>query len=179
MIIRSSAAEERALLKTADAICAAVRTAPKACGIDRMDTAIVTGTEKSEIADEMRHMSEEYGDWHMARDAQNIDVCGLVILIGIREAPRGIGRACGLCHFKDCADAVKNGSGCVFDSLDLGIAVGSAAALAADMRIDNRIMFTVGKAAAKMGLLGDCGLIIGLPLSISGKSPFFDRGVDA
>ena len=45
----------------------------------------------------------------------------------------------------------------------------------ADLRIDNRIMFTAGKAAASLGLLGDKKLIFGIPLSVSGKSPYFDR----
>jgi hypothetical protein len=31
------------------------------------------------------------------------------------------------------------------------------------------------KAAAALGLLGDHKLIMGIPLSVSGKSPFFDR----
>ena len=37
------------------------------------------------------------------------------------------------------------------------------------------VMFTIGKAAASMKLLDGCELIMGIPLSVSGKSPFFDR----
>ena len=59
--------------------------------------------------------------------------------------------------------------------IDLGIAVGSAVSVAADMRIDNRVMFSVGKAAQSMKLLGECTRIMGIPLSVSGKSPMFDR----
>jgi len=36
-------------------------------------------------------------------------------------------------------------------------------------------MFTIGKAAASLGLLGEYRLIMGIPLSVSGKSPYFDR----
>ena len=32
------------------------------------------------------------------------------------------------------------------------------------------------QAAAALGLLGEYKLIMGIPLSVSGKSPFFDRG---
>ena len=64
---------------------------------------------------------------------------------------------------------------CVFTAMDLGIALGSAVSLAADARIDNRIMFTVGKAAAALGLLGEYKMVIGIPLSVSAKTPFFDR----
>lgn len=53
--------------------------------------------------------------------------------------------------------------------------MGSAVALAADRRIDNRVMFTAGKAAANLNLLGKKKIIFGIPLSVSGKSPFFDR----
>jgi uncharacterized ferredoxin-like protein len=59
--------------------------------------------------------------------------------------------------------------------MDLGVALGSAVSVAADARIDNRMMFTIGKAAASMGLLGEYEMIIGVPLSVSGKTPFFDR----
>ncbi|MGD0658918.1 MAG: DUF2148 domain-containing protein [Syntrophorhabdales bacterium] len=46
--------------------------------------------------------------------------------------------------------------------------------LAAEMGIDNRIMYTVGAAAKALRLL-DSDIIIGIPLSATGKNPFFDR----
>jgi uncharacterized ferredoxin-like protein len=64
---------------------------------------------------------------------------------------------------------------CAFQSMDLGIALGSAVKLAADLCIDNRMMFTIGAAAKSLGLL-DSDIIIGIPLSVTGKSPYFDRG---
>jgi uncharacterized ferredoxin-like protein len=36
-------------------------------------------------------------------------------------------------------------------------------------------MFTIGQAAAKLGLLGEYRLIMGIPLSALGKSVFYDR----
>jgi uncharacterized ferredoxin-like protein len=46
-----------------------------------------------------------------------------------------------------------------------------------DRRIDNRIMFTAGKAAVKMGMFPPkVAIVYGIPLSVSGKSVFFDRG---
>ncbi len=41
--------------------------------------------------------------------------------------------------------------------------------------IDNRMMYTVGAAAKSLGLL-DSDIIIGIPLSVTGKNPYFDRG---
>jgi len=62
-------------------------------------------------------------------------------------------------------------------SIDMGIALGSACAVAADARVDNRIMFSAGKAAMEMGYADGDVLWNGIPLSVSGKSPFFDRRV--
>jgi len=98
------------------------------------------------------------------------------VLVGAKYETRGLNERCQLCGFGNCAACKAAGATCVFAPMDLGIALGSAVALAADNRIDNRIMFTIGKAAASLGLLGDYKLIMGIPLSVSGKSPFFDRG---
>ncbi|MHB9092472.1 MAG: DUF2148 domain-containing protein, partial [Chloroflexota bacterium] len=63
---------------------------------------------------------------------------------------------------------------CVFQSIDLGIALGAVAKMASELNIDNRIMFTVGAAARSAGMV-NADVVIGLPLSVSGKSPYFDR----
>ena len=48
--------------------------------------------------------------------------------------------------------------------------------MAADRRVDTRIMYTAGCAALALGLLGaDVKIAYAIPLSISGKNPFFDR----
>ena len=65
---------------------------------------------------------------------------------------------------------------CAYDNMDLGIAVGSAASVAADCRIDNRVMFSAGRAALSLGTMGgDVKVILAIPLSAGGKSPYFDR----
>jgi uncharacterized ferredoxin-like protein len=64
---------------------------------------------------------------------------------------------------------------CIFQAMDLGIALCSSAKLAAELGIDNRMMYTVGAAAQSLGLL-DSDIIIGIPLSVTGKNPYFDRG---
>jgi len=66
---------------------------------------------------------------------------------------------------------------CFFAAHDLGLAVGSAVSVAADMRVDNRVMYSAGVAAKLLGLFeGDVTAVVGVPLSVSEKSPFFDRG---
>jgi uncharacterized ferredoxin-like protein len=177
MFITSKQAEEAAVLDLAHTMCAAARTAPKARGVDVLDTAILTGDEKKALTTEMRRIGKALGDTGAAflRDAGNVDVCSVVVLIGAKYETRGLGARCALCGFADCAASAAAGAACVFTPMDLGIALGSATAMAADHRIDNRIMFTIGKAAESLGLLGDYKMIMGIPLAAAGKSPFFDR----
>lgn len=81
-----------------------------------------------------------------------------------------MGEGCSLCHFKGCEGCAEAGGVCVYNPIDLGIAA------AADARVDSRVMFSVGRAALELGLLGGgVTMALGIPLSISGKSPFFDR----
>ena len=68
------------------------------------------------------------------------------------------------------------GAPCVYATHDLGLAIGSAVALAADRRIDNRVMFSVGEAAYDLGFLPVAARIaMGIPLSATGKNPYYDR----
>ena len=177
MIIDSKKAEEQAVLNLAYAICAAMRTAPKACGIDHLETAVLTGEDKEKLSAEMRRIGESLGDSgkFFIRDAGNVDKSAAVVLVGAKYETRSLGERCGLCGFKNCGACSAAGATCIYEPLDLGIALGSAVALVSDNRVDNRIMFTIGKAAASLGLLGEYKLIMGIPLAVLGKSPFFDR----
>ena len=47
--------------------------------------------------------------------------------------------------------------------------------MAADLRADSRIMMSVGKAAEEMKLVEGDIMCQGVPISLSGKSIFFDR----
>ncbi len=178
MIYHSKQMEESALLATAAAMCAAARTAPKGKGIDTIETLVLTGEEKDALADKMDEIARrEFGGdpncWYF-RDASNLRTADAVVLIGVRPSHRKI-PFCSFCGFENC-DACQNAGGnCFFAGIDLGIAIGSAVAVAADARVDNRIMFSIGKAAAEMGYVEGDVLWNGIPLSISGKSPFFDR----
>ncbi len=109
----------------------------------------------------------------------------MVLLIGVSRDPKKLELPlnCGACGHKTCKDLLAvgrregedfTGPVCIFQAIDLGIALGSAVKLAGELSIDNRIMYTVGAAAKRLKLL-DSDLIIGIPLSATGKSPYFDR----
>ncbi len=175
MFIRGTLAEKNTILNTAERMCAAARTAPKARGIDKIVTGIITEDEKDAVIAEMRRLFDETGAAFFERDAKNLEISGAVVLIGTTGGPKGV-PACGFCGYKDCSEMAANNGHCAYDDIDLGIAVCSAVSVAANNRIDNRIMFSVGVAAKRLGYLGeDVKKILAVPLSTLGKSPYFDR----
>ena len=120
------------------------------------------------------------------RDAQNIRQSAGVLLVGVRgTSPKKLEnfQNCGACGHSTCAQFLKAekkagedyvGPLCAFQVMDLGIALGVAAKMAAELNIDNRLMYSAGSAAMNLGLL-EADMIIALPLSISEKNIFFDR----
>lgn len=174
MRYESAQMENEGIMEAARRICIAARTAPKARGLDEIETLVLTGAEKDRVTDEMKRIGEEKNIGFFVRDAANVASCSAVVLVATRNKQRGIPN-CGYCGFADCGENKAKGGVCALCSHDLGIALGSAAGIAADLRIDTRIMFSFGKAALALGLLPDAAQAFGIPLSVSGKSPFFDR----
>ena len=176
MIYTSEEMEIRAAMSAAERICAAARTAPKAKGDDYIKTLVLTGEDKDALADEMERLSEEYDAAFFSRDAGNVRASRALVIIAVEAGYRGLGDVCGFCNYENCAACKDAGATCVYDGVDVGIALGSAAAMAADCRVDSRILFSAGRAAISKGLLGEnVRQAYGLPIAISGKSPFFDR----
>ena len=176
MIEDSRTAEEQAVLDVARAMCAAARTAPKACGIDHLKTCIVTGADKDKLADEMEKIADQANKPFFARDAGNVRASHAVVLIGCINDQRGLNECCALCHHKNCAECAEKDGVCIYDPMDLGIALGSAVSVAADNRIDSRIMFSAGQASIALGILPpEIKIVMGIPLSATRKSPYFDR----
>lgn len=159
----------------AQEICLAARTAPKTKGIDLIETAIIDGDDLKKIVAEMEKIYSDTGREGFRRNSLSLKECSHIVLIGVRKKSVGL-KPCGLCGFKDCEDNDKHDAACFFNSVDLGIAVGSAVSVAADRRIDNRVMWTIGMAAKSLGIFGkEVKQILGIPLSATGKSVFFDR----
>lgn len=178
MLYTSDTMEQKAALDVAGLMCAAARTAPKTKGMDNIVTLVLTDTEITALSEKMKEIGlREFGqpEGHFARDAANILKAQAIVLIGVKRTWYGL-PYCSLCGFKNCGECKKAHANCVFAPMDLGIALSSATAMAADMRIDNRIMFSIGKAAEEMNYLDGQDIIWqGIPISISGKNVFFDR----
>lgn len=172
----SESMEQNAVLDAAQLMCAAARTAPKTRGIDNIVTLVLTGDDLLALAEKMEEIDERKNGknrTHFTRDASNVRASQAVVLIGIKKYCYGLN--CSYCGFENCADAQKAGCTCTFSSTDLGIAVGSAVSVSADLRIDSRVMYSVGKSAEEMNYLDGDITWLGIPLSVRGKSPFFDR----
>ena len=134
MIYSSKDMESRAVLDTAAKICAAARTAPKTRGMDGLVTCVLTGEDKSQLATQMRKLADGLDYAFFNRDADNVDASDAVVLFGMEEVRRGLDAGCQYCHFESCADCTEKDGLCAWDAIDIGIAIGSAAAAAADAR---------------------------------------------
>lgn len=131
----------------------------------------------------MEKLADEKGEGFafLKRDAANLRNSGAAVLIGLK-ASGAAGLDCGACGFKTCKEMLNQqkievdfiGPNCTIKSVDLGIAIGAAAAKAKDFCIDNRVMYTMGAAARVSGLL-DSDVVFGIPFSVTGKNIFFDR----
>ena len=177
MIITANKAQTAYAQSCAEAMVSAARTAPKTKGVDRIRTMILTGDDIGRLADKMEEISDRFDLPFFRRDTGCINASMAVVLIGVVDGPAGLEAACGRCGAPDCTEAREGKRKCVFAGVDLGIAVGSAVSMAADMRVDTRVMFSAGRAAAEMGFTKErLTNILAIPISISGKSPFFDRG---
>lgn len=159
-------------IEAAHKMMAAVMTAPKAKGVDDVECILVEGDELETLAAEMVRLANGNPNASFVRDAGNIRLSECVVLIGGKRKPLGLN--CGHCGFTKCGER-PNLTPCTFNAVDLGIAIGSACSVAADSRVDTRVMFTAGLAGMSLGWMPECAPIFALPISISSKSPYFDR----
>lgn len=176
MVKTMKAAEKDAILQVADLMVLAAKTAPKGSGRDTVEAAVITGEDKDRLRDHMIEMQKRMDYQIFVRDAGNVDESVAVVVIGMKDTYFGL-TSCGMCGAENCGKAKKAGVSCVFNMTDTGIAVGSAVSVAADHRVDNRVMYTVGRAALEMGFLSDQvkTIVWGIPLYAGSKDITFDR----
>lgn len=163
----------------AELMAIAARTAPKSKGEDFVKTLIIEGNDVAKLADSMVEYGENNQKRNFDRDGMNVKNSSAVLLIGIKDATT-CGLNCGACGFDMCKDVQTKeltefkGPQCAHRLLDMGIALGSAVKTAGLLNVDNRIMYRIGAVARKVGLC-DWDFVMGVPLSATGKSIFFDR----
>jgi len=158
----------------------AARTAPKAVGQDYIEARVLEDYEREALGNDLIAIAAERSSPNWERDGQNVLDASAVVLIGLLPH-KGAGLNCGACGFKDCAEFNQRsnqgefmGPNCSIRMLDLGIALGSAAKVASEMNVDNRIMYRIGVSARRLGLTSS-NICHGIPLSATGKNIFFDR----
>ena len=164
------------VIEVAKLMAIAARTAPKGRGTDYMEIAIASGKDIKLIAEKMKSLADETGVSSFNRDAENVLISEAILILGTKIHPMRLVK-CGMCGFANCSEKDKNlDVPCVFNTGDLGIAIGSAVSVAKNHCVDNRIMYTVGQAVKELGFFNDdVKIIYGIPLSVSSKSPYFDR----
>ena len=67
-----------------------------------------------------------------------------------------------------------HGPPCVMRMMDIGVALASAAKTASMMNVDNRVQQRVAAAARALGYI-KAEVAMGIPVSVTGKSIYFDR----
>ncbi len=172
---RSNELEREAIIRCAEFMAAAARTSPKTRGIDNIVSCLIDDkADIKELAMTMREIGKRESRPSMERDAGSVESLEAVFILGVKDNPAGLN--CGFCGYKNCEALAAAGAMCAFNSIDLGIAMGSAVAAANALHADNRIMYSIGRAVLAKGIF-DKGTrqVLGVPLSISGKNPFFDR----
>ena len=185
---KSAEVEKEAVRMVAAMMAIGARTAPKTKGVDAVKTLLIDGDDIELIAKAMEDKGKEKPESLapiFPRDAGNVRKSACILLIGVTGNPKGMSKPlnCGACGHETCEqlmnERVRKGNDfggpvCIFQAIDLGLALGSAVKLASDLNVDNRIMYTIGATAKKIGLL-DSDIIIGIPLSAAGKNIYFDR----
>lgn len=169
--------KQRHSLSVAQQMMIAARTAPKGRGRDTLEMLIADKEDIVALSKQLHKMGNETNTSFYHRDGDNILSAEAILLIGTRIETLGLNEICQLCGFENCSEKEKHpNTPCVFNTGDLNLAIGSAVSLAADMRVDNRIMFSVGKAAQALNLFNEnVKIVYGIPISVSSKNPFFDR----
>jgi len=174
MLTNERSTRTERLLQVANEMMTAARTAPKGKGFDIIEVAMATGDTIELLSKAMLEYSEKTGLKFITRDAYNILNAEVIILIGTKQQIHSLN--CGYCGFETCAEKNEFPTvPCSLNSVDVGIAIGSACSVAADHRVDSRVMFSVGRVAQELDLIPGCSNIYGIPISCSSKSPFFDR----
>jgi len=172
---------EESVIRGAEYMALAARTAPKTGGDDFVGIKVISGEDIKKIADAMIQFGQENNQPKWNRDGENVKKSSAILLLSL-EDPKPIGLNCGACGYSRCADLKTiegpefSGPICAWRIIDLGIAMGSAVKTASIFNLDNRIMYRVGSIAKKLRLT-EGPMVVGIPVSAEGKNIYFDRKI--
>jgi uncharacterized ferredoxin-like protein len=175
--------ERQGILEIANLMVVAARTAPKSGGKDDILTAVVYGPEAETLAVDMGKIAVERNDPAWTKPVRIIKDAEAIVLIGVRGTKSYVTN-CGACARNSCDDFTKaekrsgrdlDGPNCIFKTLDLGIALCSAAKVASILNADNRIYYRIGAAARRLRYMPEASVIMGISPSATGENPNFDR----
>lgn len=172
MILNERETRHAQVMTAVKQMMTAARTAPKGKGVDILEIIAVEGKEIETLSAKTRELGEKNGMNFFLRDAENILSAEAVVLIGTRRSTQNLN--CAYCGYSTCGEKPQTVP-CTVNSVDLGIAVGSACATAADFRLDTRVMFSAGYSAQMLNWPEGCHTVFAVPVSASSKNPFFDR----
>ena len=172
MILNERETRHEHVLDIVKQMMTAARTAPKGKGYDIIEIAMITDGDINRVSSEMLKINAETGLKFLLRDAENILEAEAILIVGTKQKVHALN--CAHCGYATCAEKPSKVP-CAINIVDVGIAIGSACATAADNRLDTRVMFSAGLAAQRLGYLGDCTCVMAIPVSASSKNPFFDR----
>ncbi len=184
-----------AVRQVAALMAAAAITAPKSGGqlflagkANFMETVVVEDREtRTQLATWLRARGKERREAIWFRDAEVTETVDAILFVGLAPNWYPPNYDCGACGYATCAEFLNTtrslrkesaelefaGPTCNLRDIDLGIAVGSAAKIAALHSIDCRCQTRVA-AARKLGVItADIG--VALSLSVTHKSIGFDR----
>ncbi len=156
-------------------------TAPKTRGENFVQVKLLQGAEVQQLGQAMIAFGQKSHKGNFDRDGMNVLNSEAVILIGIKDAEPAT-LDCAACGYATCSELSAQtplegefrGPTCAYRLLDMGIALGSAVKMAGLLNIDNRIMYRAGVVARQIKLV-DWDFVMGIPLSVTGKSIYFDR----
>ena len=169
-------------------MAASARTAPKAGGKDFIEIVVITEKDDLQrIAEAMKgYAPQSSNEPFWLRDASNIENSDALVLVGLKEF-NVAGYDCGACGHSSCAEFKEHreiletemgykGPQCALRMMDIGVALASAAKTAGLLNVDSRVQQRVGAAARALGTI-QAEVVMGIPISITGKSIYFDRKV--
>jgi uncharacterized ferredoxin-like protein len=170
------------IITVGELMAIAARTAPKTAGKDYVVVEILDSEGTRRLGDGMIAYGQRTRKPGFDRDGQNVLDSEAVVLIGLKDAAVP-DLNCGACGGETCIapntfEGEFRGPNCALRHLDMGIALGSAVKTASMLNVDNRIMYRAGVVARELRLI-DADFVMGIPLSATGKSIYFDRAVKA